>query len=227
MAVTFNKGNQEGQPNPNNIIKKLVEVIQKLEQEIIDNKRTINSKVNGNTFSLTEKLRSFDDVVESINVRVSTIGERTPEELTTEPVKSLIVDGYNSIQIKCSAEILNKSTELTSVDHSLSTRIDDEKVLREKNILSLATNLVSFDERNNIVVSELKSRLDGINPSNPSSDSLMGLSQKIENLTTEVNNLRNNINVVSSKLDKEVFTEMNNRINAIKSIETRLVMLGG
>jgi len=227
MAVTFNKGNQEGQPNPNNIIKKLVEVIQKLEQEIIDNKRTINSKVNGNTFSLTEKLRSFDDVVESINVRVSTIGERTPEELTTEPVKSLIVDGYNSIQIKCSAEILNKSTELTSVDHSLSTRIDDEKVLREKNILSLATNLVSFDERNNVVVSELKSRLDGINPSNPSSDSLMGLSQKIENLTTEVNNLRNNINVVSSKLDKEVFTEMNNRINAIKSIETRLVMLGG
>ena len=227
MAVTFNKGNQEGQPNPNNIIKKLVEVIQKLEQEIIDNKRTINSKVNGNTFSLTEKLRSFDDVVESINVRVSTIGERTPEELTTEPVKSLIVDGYNSIQIKCSAEILNKSTELTSVDHSLSTRIDDEKVLREKDILSLATNLVSFDERNNIVVSELKSRLDGINPSNPSSDSLMGLSQKIENLTTEVNNLRNNINVVSAKLDKEVFTEMNNRINAIKSIETRLVMLGG
>lgn len=227
MAVTFNKGNQEGQPNPNNIIKKLVEVIQKLEQEIIDNKRTINSKVNGNTFSLTEKLRSFDDVVESINVRVSTIGERTPEELTTEPVKSLIVDGYNSIQIKCSAEILNKSTELTSVDHSLSTRIDDEKVLREKNILSLATNLVSFDERNNVVVSELKSRLDGINPSNPSSDSLMGLSQKIENLTTEVNNLRNNINVVSSKLDKEVFTEMNNRINSIKSIETRLVMLGG
>lgn len=227
MAVTFNKGNQEGQPNPNNIIKKLVEVIQKLEQEIIDNKRTINSKVNGNTFSLTEKLRSFDDVVESINVRVSTIGERTPEELTTEPVKSLIVDGYNSIQIKCSAEILNKSTELTSVDHSLSTRIDDEKVLREKNILSLATNLVSFDERNNVVVSELKSRLDGINPSNPSSDSLMGLSQKIENLTTEVNNLRNNINVVSSKLDKEVFTEMNNRINAIKSIESRLVMLGG
>ena len=89
MAVTFNKGNQEGQPNPNNIIKKLVEVIQKLEQEIIDNKRTINSKVNGNTFSLTEKLRSFDDVVESINVRVSTIGERTTEELTTEPVKSL------------------------------------------------------------------------------------------------------------------------------------------
>lgn len=227
MAVTFNKGNQEGQPNPNNIIKKLVEVIQKLEQEIIDNKRTINSKVNGNTFSLTEKLRSFDDVVESINVRVSTIGERTPEELTTEPVKSLIVDGYNSIQIKCSAEILNKSTELTSVDHSLSTRIDDEKVLREKDILSLATNLVSFDERNNIVVSELKSRLDGINPSNPSSDSLMGLSQKIENLTTEVNNLRNNINVVSAKLDKEVFTEMNNRINAIKSIETRLAMLGG
>lgn len=227
MAVTFNKGNQEGQPNPNNIIKKLVEVIQKLEQEIIDNKRTINSKVNGNTFSLTEKLRSFDDVVESINVRVSTIGERTPEELTTEPVKSLIVDGYNSIQIKCSAEILNKSTELTSVDHSLSTRIDDEKVLREKDILSLATNLVSFDERNNVVVSELKSRLDGINPSNPSSDSLMGLSQKIENLTTEVNNLRNNINVVSAKLDKEVFTEMNNRINAIKSIETRLVMLGG
>ena len=150
MAVTFNKGNQEGQPNPNNIIKKLVEVIQKLEQEIIDNKRTINSKVNGNTFSLTEKLRSFDDVVESSNVRVSTIGERTPEELTTEPVKSLIVDGYNSIQIKCSAEILNKSTELTSVDHSLSTRINEEKVLREKDVLSLATNLVSFDERNNI-----------------------------------------------------------------------------
>ena len=227
MAVTFNKGNQEGQPNPNNIIKKLVEVIQKLEQEIIDNKRTINSKVNGNTFSLTEKLRSFDDVVESINVRVSTIGERTPEELTTEPVKSLIVDGYNSIQIKCSAEILNKSTELTSVDHSLSTRINEEKVLREKYVLSLATNLVSFDERNNIVVSELKSRFDGINPTNPSSDSLMGLSQKIENLTTEVTNLRNNINVVSAKLDKEVFTEMNSRINSIKSIETRLLMLGG
>jgi hypothetical protein len=227
MAVTFNKGNQEEQSNPNNIIKKLVEVIQKLEQEIIDNKRTINSKVNGNTFSLTEKLRSFDEVVESINVRVSTIGERTPEELTTEPVKSLIVDGYNSIQIKCSAEILNKSTELTSVDHSLSTRIDEEKVLREKDVLSLATNLVSFDERNNIVVSELKSRFDAINPTNPSSDSLMGLSQKIENLTTEVTNLRNNINVVSAKLDKEVFTEMNNRINSIKSIETRLLMLGG
>jgi len=227
MAVTFNKGNQEGQPNPNNIIKKLVEVIQKLEQEIIDNKRTINTKVNGNNFSLTEKLRSFDDVVESINVRVSTIGERTPEELTTEPVKRLIVDGYNSIQIKCSAEILNKSTELTSVDHSLSTRINEEKTLREKDVLSLATNLVSFDERNNIVVSELKSRFDGINPTNPSSDSLMGLSQKIENLTTEVTNLRNNINVVSAKLDKEVFTEMNSRINSIKSIEMRLNMLGG
>ncbi len=227
MAVTFNKGRQEEQPNPNNIIKKLVEVIQKLEQEIIDNKRTINSKVNGNTFSLTEKLRSFDDVVESINVRVSTIGERTPEELTTEPVKSLIVDGYNSIQIKCSSEILNKSTELSSIDHSLSTRIDEEKSLIEKEVLSLATNIVSFDERNNTMISDLKSRLDGINPINPSSDSLLGLSQKIENLTTEVNNLRNNINVVSAKLDKEVFTEMNNRINSIKSIESRLMILGG
>jgi len=55
----------------------------------------------------------------------------------------------------------------------------------------------------------------------------MGLSQKIENLTTEGTNLRNNINVVSAKLDKEVFTEMNSRINSIKSIETRLLMLGG
>ena len=54
--------------------------IGKIRWVITDNKRTINSKVNGNTFSLTEKFRSFDDVVESINVRVSTIGERTPEE---------------------------------------------------------------------------------------------------------------------------------------------------
>tara|TARA_R110000803_G_scaffold48837_2_gene101450 strand:- start:3722 stop:4408 length:687 start_codon:yes stop_codon:yes gene_type:complete len=228
MPVIFNKDtNKENQPNPNEIINKIIKVIKELEQTIIDNKRTINSKVNGNNFSMTEKIRTFNDVIQSVDTRVSIIGERTPEELTTEPVKELIKDGYTSIQVKCSSEILNKATELNFADNSLSTRLSDEVKNRESTILSLATNIISFDERNGVKFSTLESKIDTIRPSGPNNNSLDGLSNRIDILIGEVNNLKKNVIDLSGKLDKETYTEMRQRVDSIKSVEARLTILGG
>lgn len=223
MPVVFNGGNKSPNEQPKNeVIKRIVTVIQKIEEEINTNKRTINSKVNGNSLSLTQKIRDVESVIESIDVRVSTIGEKTPDELTTEPIREMISQGYLSIQVKGSADLLNKATELVAVDHSLDNRISEEVKTRESVALSLATDIVSMDERTTNKFKELSSRIDGVNTSHGSPQHVLELIQTVNNLTAEVERLKTQNSELSAKLDKEIFTEMTHRTRAIESINSRL-----
>lgn len=224
MPVVFNGGqgkNNSEQPK-NDIIKKIVTVIQKLEEEIISNKRTVNSKINGNTFSLTEQLRDLSKKMEEIDTRVSTIGERSPEEIMIDPVKEMVSEGYNSIQIKGSSDLLAKTTELNFADQSLSVRIDDEVKARESVSLSLATDIVAVEERSRVSVENIKSRFDEINQSPVSVHTIQEMKNTVDLLKSEIERLKRSNEELSAKLDKETFSEMNQRVQQIKSIEHRL-----
>lgn len=223
MPVVFNDGKKNNEQPKNDIIPKIVSVIQKLEEEIISNKRTVNSKINGNNFSVTEKLRELVSTIDSIDTRVSVIGERTPEEMTTEPIRQMISEGYTSIQIKGSADLLGKTVELMSVDQSLSMRIDEEVIARESVVLSLATDIVSLDERNQVKHNEIKSRLDDINMSPSSPNYTNQIQNTITSLTNEISSLKKQNEELSAKLDRELFVEMNNRIKMNESINNRFM----
>lgn len=221
MPVVFNDGKKNNEQPKNDIIPKIINVIQKLEEEIISNKRTVNSKINGNNFSVTEKLRELVSTIDSIDTRVSVIGERTPEEMTTEPIRQMISEGYTSIQIKGSSDLLGKTVELMASDQSLSVRIDEEINTRESVSISLATDIVALDERSQIKINEIKTRVDEMNLSPSSPNFTNQIQQTILSLTNEVSSLKRQNEELSAKLDKEIFTEMNNRIKMNESINNR------
>lgn len=222
MPVVFNDGkNDKSKVNQqeskeqaiNEVIKKIIDAVQKLEGEFIDSKRTLSSKVNGNNFSITEKLRGVETIVQSIDERVSVIGERTPEEMMIDPVKEMVSQGYTSIQVQASADVLEKASELKESDRQLSQRIDEEVKARESVVLSLATDITSMDERNQVKFSEVGSRV----PSN-NGGSVYELQATIQNLKMEVDRLKGVNNDLEMKVMKET-----NRVNQIlESITYRL-----
>ena len=222
MPVVFNDGkNDKSKVNQqeskeqalNEVIKKIINAVQKLEGEFIDSKRTLSSKVNGNNFSITEKLRGVETIVQSIDERVSVIGERTPEEMMIDPVKEMVSQGYTSIQVQASADVLEKASELKESDRQLSQRIDEEVKARESVVLSLATDITSMDERNQVKFSEVGSRV----PSN-NGGSVYELQATIQNLKMEVDRLKGVNNDLEMKVMKET-----NRVNQIlESITYRL-----
>lgn len=222
MPVVFNDGkNDKSKVNQqenkeqalNEVIKKIINAVQKLEGEFIDSKRTLSSKVNGNTFSITEKLRGVETIVQSIDERVSVIGERTPEEMMIDPVKEMVSQSYVSIQVRASADVLEKASELKESDRQLSQRIDEEVKARESVVLSLATDITSMDERNQVKFSEVGSRV----PSN-NGGSVYELQATIQNLKMEVDRLKGVNNDLEMKVMKET-----NRVNQIlESITYRL-----
>lgn len=222
MPVVFNDGkNDKSKVNQqeskeqaiNEVIKKIIDAVQKLEGEFIDSKRTLSSKVNGNNFSITEKLRGVETIVQSIDERVSVIGERTPEEMMIDPVKEMVSQGYTSIQVQASADVLEKASELKESDRQLSQRIDEEVKARESVVLSLATDITSMDQRNQVKFSEVGSRV----PSN-NGGSVYELQATIQNLKMEVDRLKGVNNDLEMKVMKET-----NRVNQIlESITYRL-----
>lgn len=195
------------------MIKKIINAVQKLEGEFIDSKRTLSSKVNGNTFSITEKLRGVEGIIQSIDERVSVIGERTPEEMMIDPVKEMVSQGYTSIQIQASADVLEKASELKESDRQLSQRIDEEVKVRESVVLSLATDITSMDERNQVKFSEVGSRV----PSN-NGGSVYELQATIQNLKMEVDRLKG----VNNDLEMKVVNETNRVNQILESISHRL-----
>ena len=222
MPVVFNDGkNDKSKINQqenkeqalNEVIKKIINAVQKLEGEFIDSKRTLSSKVNGNTFSITEKLRGVETIVQSIDERVSVIGERTPEEMMIDPVREMVSQGYTSIQIQASADVLEKASELKESDRQLSQRIDEEVKVRESVVLSLATDITSMDERNQVKFSEVGSRV----PSN-NGGSVYELQATIQNLKMEVDRLKG----VNNDLEMKVVNETNRVNQILESISHRL-----
>lgn len=222
MPVVFNDGkNDKSKINQqeskeqalNEVIKKIINAVQKLEGEFIDSKRTLSSKVNGNTFSITEKLRGVEGIIQSIDERVSVIGERTPEEMMIDPVKEMVSQGYTSIQIQASADVLEKASELKESDRQLSQRIDEEVKVRESVVLSLATDITSMDERNQVKFSEVGSRV----PSN-NGGSVYELQATIQNLKMEVDRLKG----VNNDLEMKVVNETNRVNQILESISHRL-----
>lgn len=222
MPVVFNDGkNDKSKINQqenkeqalNEVIKKIINAVQKLEGEFIDSKRTLSSKVNGNTFSITEKLRGVEGIVQSIDERVSVIGERTPEEMMIDPVREMVSQGYTSIQIQASADVLEKASELKESDRQLSQRIDEEVKVRESVVLSLATDITSMDERNQVKFSEVGSRV----PSN-NGGSVYELQATIQNLKMEVDRLKG----VNNDLEMKVVNETNRVNQILESISHRL-----
>lgn len=222
MPVVFNDGkNDKSKVNQqeskeqaiNEVIKKIIDAVQKLEGEFIDSKRTLSSKVNGNNFSITEKLRGVETIVQSIDERVSVIGERTPEEMMIDPVKEMVSQGYTSIQVQASADVLEKASELKESDRQLSQRIDEEVKARESVVLSLATDITSMDQRNQVKFSEVGSRV-----TTNSGGSVYELQATIQNLKMEVDRLKGVNNDLEMKVMKET-----NRVNQIlESITYRL-----
>ena len=225
MAVVFNDSQGQNGQQKNDIINKIIVVIQKLEEEMISNKRTITSKVNGNNFSITEKLREIASTIESIDGRVSTIGERTPEEIVVGPVQEMISKGYESIQLKASSDLVNKFAELSFKDGELNTKIDASIKERDRIILSLATDIVSQEERNVARNRELNTRINDINMSPGSSYDNQQLMQTIQNLSAEVGRLKVENSQLRDKIDREMFTEMRRREESINSINQRIVLL--
>lgn len=222
MPVVFNDGkNDKSKINQqenkeqalNEVIKKIINAVQKLEGEFIDSKRTLSSKVNGNTFSITEKLRGVEGIIQSIDERVSVIGERTPEEMMIDPVREMVSQGYTSIQIQASADVLEKASELKESDRQLSQRIDEEVKVRESVVLSLATDITSMDERNQVKFSEVGSRV----PSN-NGGSVYELQATIQNLKMEVDRLKG----VNNDLEMKVVNETNRVNQILESISHRL-----
>lgn len=222
MPVVFNDGkNDKSKINQqenkeqalNEVIKKIINAVQKLEGEFIDSKRTLSSKVNGNNFSITEKLRGVETIVQSIDERVSVIGERTPEEMMIDPVKEMVSQGYTSIQVQASADVLEKASELKESDRQLLQRIDEEVKVRESVVLSLATDITSMDERNQVKFSEVGSRV----PSN-NGGSVYELQATIQNLKMEVDRLKG----VNNDLEMKVVNETNRVNQILESISHRL-----
>jgi len=223
MPVVFNDGkDNQNKVDPvkqlnaqNEVIKKIVNALQKLEEEFINSRRTTNSKINGNNFSLTEKLRTIETEVESIDTRVSVIGERTPEEMMIEPVRDMVSQGYVSIQVQASADVLEKASELKELDRQLSQRLDEEVSVRESVVLSLATDITSMDERSQQRTLDTNSRLGGGN----SGGNVYELQATIQNLKMEVDQLKG----VNNDL-KIMFENEKNRVNQmIESISNRMV----
>jgi hypothetical protein len=223
MPVVFNDGkDNQNKVDPvkqlnaqNEVIKKIVNALQKLEEEFVNSRRTTNSKINGNNFSLTEKLRTIETEVESIDTRVSVIGERTPEEMMIEPVRDMVSQGYVSIQIQASADVLEKASELKEFDRQLSQRLDEEVSVRESVVLSLATDITSMDERSQQRTLDVNSRLGGGN----SGGNVYELQATIQNLKMEVNQLKG----VNNDL-KIMFENEKNRVNQmVESLSNRIM----
>lgn len=214
-----------GAPNPE-FMKRLVMVIQKLEEEINTNKRTLSSKVKGTGQSITNRIQEVVETIESMDDKLTDYTNRGPEELATEPIKKMISDAYTSIQVKCSADLLDRTVKSEAADQSLTNRLEDEKRQGDRVVLSLATDIVSVREKNEASSKELNSRLYDLENSPMSSATIDNLQATVMSLSEEVRRLRSENDELKSSLNRELFASQNERVKMKQSIDNRF-MFGG
>ena len=110
-------------------------------------------------------------------------------------------------------------------DDELKTKIDASIKERDRIILSLATDIVSQEERNVARSRELSTRINEINMTPGSSYDTQQVMQTIQNLSAEVSRLQTENSQLKDKIDREMFTEMRRREESINSINQRIVLL--